>query len=47
MDLDAARNKVKEFLTNAVKFDKLEEYEKLYEFYVQVKNLLQILIKYD
>ena len=47
MDLEAIRNKVKEFATNAVKFDKLEEYEQAYDFYVKAANQLQLLIKYD
>ena len=47
MDLEQVRNKVKEFATMAVKHDKLEEYEKAYDFYVKAANQLQLLIKYD
>ena len=44
MDLEQVRNKVKEFATLAVKHDKLEEYEKAYDFYVKAANQLQLLI---
>ena len=47
MDPEQLRNKVKELATNAVKFDKLEEYEQAYDFYVKAANQLQLLIKYD
>ena len=47
MDIDAIRNKVKEYATDAVKCDKLEEYEKAYDLYVKAANQLQLLIKYD
>ena len=47
MDLEAIRNNAKEFATNAVKFDKLEEYEQAFDFYVEAANQLQLLIKYD
>ena len=47
MDIDGIRNKVKEYATDAVKCDKLEEYEKAYDLYVKAANQLQLLIKYD
>ena len=47
MDIEAIRNKVKEYATDAVKCDKLEEYEKAYDLYVKAANQLQLLIKYD
>jgi vacuolar protein-sorting-associated protein 4 len=47
MDIEAIRNKVKELATDAVKCDKLEEYEKAYDLYVKAANQLQLLIKYD
>ena len=47
MDIEAIRNKVKEFATDAVKCDKLEEYEKACDLYIKVANQLQLLIKYD
>ncbi len=47
MDVEAIRNQVKAYATDAVKFDKLEEYEKAYDFYVKAANQIQLLIKYD
>ena len=47
MDVEQIRNKVKEYATDAVKFDKLEEYEKAYDLYIKAANQLQLLIKYD
>ena len=47
MDVESVRNKVKEYATDAVKCDKLEEYEKAYDLYVKAANQLQLLIKYD
>lgn len=47
MDIEALRNKVKEYATDAVKCDKLEEYEKAYDLYVKAAQQLQLLIKYD
>ena len=47
MDPEQIRNKVKEYAQDAVKFDKLEEYEKAYDFYVKAANQIQLLIKYD
>ena len=47
MDIEAIRNKVKEYATDAVKCDKLEEYEKAYDLYIKAANQLQLLIKYD
>ena len=47
MDIEAVRNKVKEYATDAVKCDKLEEYEKACDLYIKAANQLQLLIKYD
>ena len=47
MDLEALRNKVKEYATEAVKYDKLEKYEIAYELYMKAANELQVIIKYD
>ena len=47
MDVEQIRNKVKEYATDAVKCDKLEEYEKAYDLYIKAANQLQLLIKYD
>ena len=47
MDLEAIRNKVKDFATEAVKSDKLEEYEKAYDLYVKAAEQLKLLIKND
>ena len=47
MDIEAIRNKVKEYATDAVKCDKLEEYEKACDLYIKAANQLQLLIKYD
>ena len=47
MDVEAIRNQVKAYATDAVKFDKLEEYEKAYDLYVKAANQIQLLIKYD
>jgi len=47
MDVESIRNKVKEYATDAVKCDKLEEYEKAYDLYIKAANQLQLLIKYD
>ena len=40
-------DKAKECATSAIKFDKLEEYEKALDFYVKAANYLTILIKHD
>ena len=47
MDIEALRNKVKEYATDAVKCDKLEEYEKAFDLYLKAANQLQVIIKYD
>ena len=47
MDVEAIRKKVKEYATDAVKFDKLEEFEKACDLYIKAANQLQLLIKYD
>ena len=47
MDLEELKNKIKELATNAVKFDKLEEYQKAFDLYKQVANDINILIKND
>ena len=47
MDPEQLRNKVKELATDAVKCDKLEEYEKAYDLYVKAANQLQLLMKVD
>lgn len=47
MDIEAIRKKVKEYATDAVKLDKLEEYEKACDLYIKAANQLQLLIKYD
>ena len=47
MDVESLRNNVKTLATDAVKCDKLEEYEKAYDLYVKAANQLQTLIKYD
>ena len=47
MDPEQLRNKVKEYATDAVKCDKLEEYEKAYDLYVKAANQLQLLMKVD
>jgi vacuolar protein-sorting-associated protein 4 len=45
--IEALRNKVKEYATDAVKCDKLEEYEKAFDLYLKAANQLQVIIKYD
>ena len=47
MDLEQIRKQVKDYATDAVRFDKLEEYEKAYDLYVKAANQIQLLIKYD
>ena len=47
MDIESLRNKVKEYATDAVKCDKLEEYEKAFDLYLKAANQLQVIIKYD
>ena len=47
MDLEQIKNKAKEYASDAVKCDKLEEYEKAYDLYIKAANQLQLLIKYD
>ena len=47
INVEDIRVKIKECATSAVKFDKLEEYEKAYDFYVKAANYLKILIKHD
>ena len=47
MDLEEMTKKVKEYASEAVKCDKLEEYQKAYDLYVKTANQLQIVIKYD
>ena len=47
MDLEALRLKVKEYVTEAIKYDKLEKYEKAFELYLEAANELQVIIKYD
>jgi len=47
MGIDEMRNKAKEYAIEAVKCDKLEEYEKAYDLYVTAANQLQQLMKYD
>ena len=46
MDVEKIRNKLKEFLTEAIKFDRLEEYQKAFDSYLKAENQLQLLIKY-
>ena len=47
MDIEQIRKQVKDYATDAVRFDKLEEYEKAYDLYVKAANQIQLLIKYD
>lgn len=47
MDLELVKKKVKDLATDAVKLDKLEDYEKAYDLYIKAANYLQLLIKYD
>ena len=45
MDLEELKNKIKELETNAIKFDKLEEYQKAFDLYKQVANEINYLLK--
>lgn len=47
MDIVDLRNQVKNYATDAVRYDKLEEYEKAIEFYTKAAKTLQLLYKYD
>ena len=47
MDLEELKNKIKELETNAIKFDKLEEYQKAFDLYKQVANEINYLLKND
>ena len=47
MDIEEIRNKVKEYATEAVKCDKLEEYEKAYDLYLKATDELELLIIED
>jgi hypothetical protein len=47
MDIEEIRKRVKEYASDAVKCDKLEEYEKACDLYIKAANQLQLLIKYD
>ena len=47
MEIEEIRKRVKEYASDAVKCDKLEEYEKACDLYIKAANQLQLLIKYD
>ena len=47
MDVEAERNKIAEIAREAVKCDKLEEYEKAYDLYLKATNLILSLLKYE
>ena len=47
LNIDQIRNKVKEFATDAVYYDKLGDYEKAYDLYIKATQQLQLLIKND
>ena len=45
MDVNELRKKAKEYMSEAVKYDKLENYEQAYDLYVKAANQLHLLIK--
>ncbi len=40
MNIEAIRNKVKEYAMDALKCDKLQEYEKKWDLYIKASNKL-------
>ena len=47
MDIEALKTQAKEYAIEAVKFDKLEEYSKAFDFYLKAVNQLQVIIKQE
>lgn len=47
ISIEDIRNKIKDYATSAVKYDKLEEFQKAYDLYVKAARLLLFVMKID